>query len=112
MTIKTKIFSVFLLFSFLIGLSQQQEIDSLKRILEASENDIEKSQVLNQISDLYKSQNPVLMMDFANQALELSQKIKNRKEEATAYLNLGNSQIISGNYPKAFEYFTQCQCTD
>src|SRR5690554_3971663 len=109
MTIKTKIFSVFLLFSFLIGLSQQQEIDSLKRILEASENDIEKSQILNQISDLYKTQSPVLMMDFANQALEISQKIKNKEEEANAYLNLGNSQIISGNYPKALEYFTNAK---
>lgn len=106
MTIKTKIFSVFLLFSFLIGLSQQQEIDSLKRILEASENDIEKSQILNQISDLYKTQSPVLMMDFANQALEISQKIKNKEEEANAYLNLGNFQILSGNYPMALEYFT------
>lgn len=106
MTIKTKIFSVFLLFSFLIGLSQQQEIDSLKRILEASENDIEKSQILNQISDLYKTQSPVLMMNFANQALEISQKIKNKEQEANAYLNLGNSQIISGNYPLALEYFT------
>lgn len=109
MTIKTKIFSVFLLFSFLIGLSQQQEIDSLKRILEASENDIEKSQVLNQISDLYKTQSPVLMMNFANQALEISQKIKNKEQEANAYLNLGNSQIISGNYPMALEHFTNAK---
>lgn len=106
MTIQTKLVSIFLLFSFLIGFSQNQEIDSLKRVLEGSKNDIEKSQVLNQISDLYKSQNPVLMMDFANQALEISQKIKNKEEEANAYLNLGNSQVISGNYPLALEYFT------
>lgn len=78
-------------------------------MLKTSKNDIEKSQFLNQISDLYKSQDPVLMMDFANQALEISQNIKDKEEEANAYLNLGNSQIISGNYPMALEYFTNAK---
>ncbi|MDY0089070.1 MAG: tetratricopeptide repeat protein [Flavobacteriaceae bacterium] len=108
---RTNIFSILFLFCFWSIFAQNKEIDSLKQVLETSKNDIEKSQVLNQISDLYKTQNPTLMFDFANQALELSQKIKNRQEEATAYLNLGNSQIISGNYPKALEYFTNAKNT-
>lgn len=111
MTSRTNIFSILFLFSFWSVFAQNKEIDSLKQVLETSKNDIEKSQVLNQISDLYKTQSPTLMFDFANQALELSQKIKNRQEEATAYLNLGNSQIISGNYPKALEYFTYAKNT-
>lgn len=86
--------------------AQHQEIDSLKSILETSKNDIEKSRVLNQISDAYKTKDVSLMMNFANQALEISQKIKNREEEANAYLNLGNSQIIAGNYPVALENFS------
>jgi hypothetical protein len=99
MTSKTKLFLMFFLFSFISVFAQHKEIDSLKKLLKTSKNDIEKSQFLNQISDLYKSQDPVLMMDFANQALEISQNIKDKEEEANAYLNLGNSQIISGNYP-------------
>jgi len=109
MTSKTKIFLVFSLFSFISVFSQSKEIDSLKKLLETSKNDIEKSQILNQVSDLYKTQNPILMMDFANQALEISQKIKNKNEEANAFLNLGNSQIISGNYPMALEYFVNAK---
>lgn len=89
--------------------SQSKEIDSLKQVLHTSKNDIEKTSVLNQISDLYKTQSPDLMIDFANQALELSQKIKHKNEEANAYLNLGNSQIISGNYPRSLEYFTNAK---
>ena len=109
MTSKTKLFLMFFLFSFITVFAQHKEIDSLKKLLETSKNDIEKSQLLNHISDLYKTQNPDLMFDFANRALELSQKIKNKHEEANAYLNLGNSQIISGNYPKALEYFTNAK---
>ena len=110
MTSKINILSILFLLSFINVFSQNKEIDSLKNILDTSnKNDIQKSQLLNQISDLYKTQNPTLMIDFANQALELSQKIKNKQEEANAYLNLGNSQIISGNYPKALEYFTNAK---
>ena len=109
MTSKTKLFLVFSLFSFISVFAQHKEIDSLKKLLETSKNDIEKSRLLNQVSDLYKTHNPVLMMDFANQALEISQNIKDKEEEANAYLNLGNSQIISGNYPMALEYFTKAK---
>lgn len=109
MTSRINIFSILFLVSFFGVFAQNKEIDSLKQILDTSKNDIEKTQILNQISDLYKSENPVLMMDFANQALELSQKTQNKHEEATAYMNLGNSQIISGNYPRALEYFTDAK---
>lgn len=109
MTNKIKFLSILFLLSFCGVFAQSKEIDSLKQILNTSKNDIEKSQLLNQISDLYKTQSPSLMFDFANQALELSQKIKNRNEEANAYLNLGNSQIISGNYSKSLEYFTKAK---
>lgn len=109
MTSKINILSILFLISFVGVFAQHREIDSLKQILDTSKNDIEKTQILNQISDLYKTQNPDLMFDFANRALELSQKIKNKNEEANAYLNLGNSQIISGNYPKSLEYFSNAK---
>lgn len=109
MTSKINILSILFLISFVGVFAQHREIDSLKQILDTSKNDIEKTQILNQISNLYKTQNPDLMFDFANRALELSQKIKNKNEEANAYLNLGNSQIISGNYPKSLEYFSNAK---
>jgi len=106
MNYKIKLISLLFLFSHLGTWAQHQDTDSLKKLLQNTKNEIEKSQVLNQISDAYKTKDVSLMMNFANQALEISQKIKNREEEANAYLNLGNSQIIAGNYPVALENFS------
>ena len=44
--------------------------------------------------------------EFANKALQLSRKLDNKIEEGNANLNLGNANIIQGNYPKALNYFS------
>jgi tetratricopeptide (TPR) repeat protein len=109
MTNKLNILWTLILFCFSNAFSQSKEIDSLKQLLNTSKNDIEKSHLLNQIADNYKSYDPQLVIDYATQALELSEKIKNRLEQAHAYVNLGNAQIILGNYPKALEYFSNAK---
>src|SRR5690606_39251224 len=109
MTSKLTIIWILILVCFSNAFSQSKEIDSLKQILNTSRNDIEKSQILNQLADSYKSHNPQMVLDYASQALALSEKIKNRLEQAQANVNLGNAQIILGNYPKALEYFTSAK---
>lgn len=98
-----------LCFSSSISFSQNKRIDSLTLVLNRVKNDIDKAQTLNAIADEYKTSNPKLMVEFATKALQLSKKIKFKLAEGNAYLNLGNSNIISGNYPIALQNFTLAQ---
>ncbi|MGC4041357.1 MAG: tetratricopeptide repeat protein [Flavobacterium sp.] len=99
---------------FLLNLSavcwaQNQKTDSLVAVLQKAKNDIDKAKLLNAIADEYKSGNPKLMADYANQALQLAVRIRFRAAEGTAYLNLGNANIIMGNYPVALHNFSNAQ---
>ncbi|MGV3697476.1 tetratricopeptide repeat-containing sensor histidine kinase [Flavobacterium sp.] len=89
--------------------SQNQTADSLVSVLQKSRNDIDKAKLLNAIADEYKSSDPKLMMQYANQALQLSIRIKFKSAEGNAYLNLGNANIIIGNYPLALQHFSNAQ---
>ncbi|WP_298119810.1 tetratricopeptide repeat protein [Flavobacterium sp.] len=105
---KSKLF-IFIFFITLFANAQNKEIDSLKNVLNQSKNDIDKANVYNLISDNYKTSNPKLMLDYANKALQLSKKINHKEAEGTSYLNIGNANIILGNYSKALENFSQAQ---
>ena len=100
---------LFLCFCSSNSFSQNKRIDSLTLVLNQVKNDIDKVQTLNAIADEYKTSNPKLMADFASKALQLSKKIKFKLAEGNAYLNLGNSNIISGNYSIALQNFTLAQ---
>ena len=102
--------SVFILLSFsVLGWAQNQKIDSLVSVLQKTKNDIDKVKLLNTIADEYKSSDPKLMMQFANKALQLAIKIKFKAAAGNAYLNLGNANIIIGNYPVALRNFSNAQ---
>jgi tetratricopeptide (TPR) repeat protein len=90
-------------------LAQNKTADSLKNVLNKSKSDIEKVQLLNEMADYYKSSNPDLMEEYATKALALAKKINYKAEEATALLNLGIVNIISGDYPKALDFFSQAK---
>ncbi len=102
---KTK--TLLYLFLFLsIGIQAQDKVmDSLQSELKKAKNDIDKTKALNAIADQYKYSDPTKMAEYGNQALQLAKKIKYKVEEGNAYLNLGNSNIILGNYKKALDYF-------
>ncbi|WP_445454259.1 tetratricopeptide repeat-containing sensor histidine kinase [Flavobacterium sp. 25HG05S-40] len=108
-----KIVKILLLFIALISSvtswCQNQTADSLVSVLQKTKNDIDKAKLLNRIADEYKSTDPKLMLHYANQALQLSIRIKFKAAEGNAYQNLGNANIISGNYPKALQHFTNAQ---
>lgn len=106
---KKSIFIYFFLFCFALLHSQTKSIDSLLVVLKQSKNDIDKTQNLNAIANEYKTSDPKLMMDYATKALQLSQKIQYKLEEGYADLNLGNANIILGNYLEALKYFATAQ---
>ncbi len=106
---KFKLILLLLLFGSLFAHSQSKRIDSLLLVLHQTKNDIDKAKTLNALSDEYKTSDPKQMVAYAEKALELSKKIKFRIAEGNAYLNLGNSSIIAGNYPKAIKYFSMAQ---
>ena len=99
----------FLLIVFTVCSAQNKTIDSLKVVLQKTKNDIDKAQLLNAIADEYKSSDPKLLLQYANQALQLSTKIRYKLAEGNAYLNIGTANIISGNYPVALQNFSNAQ---
>ncbi len=89
--------------------SQEATVDSLQQVLKNSKDDIQTTQVLNQLASAYQDFNPNLLEEYAKRALVLARKIDFTLEEGTALLNLGNAEIISGNYAKALENFQNAQ---
>ncbi|HEX8269481.1 MAG TPA: tetratricopeptide repeat protein [Flavobacterium sp.] len=87
----------------------QSKADSLVSILPKAKNDIDKANLLNAIADEFKSSDPVQVHSYASRALALSRKIKYPLAEGNALLNLGNSNIILGNYPEALTHFLAAQ---
>lgn len=108
MNIKSVVICFFMLFCVL-SYSQEKTIDSLKKVLNHSKNDIDRAELLNAIASEYMSGDPKQMRDYANKALDLSKKIKYRIEEGNSYLNLGNVNVILGNYPLALDNFSKAQ---
>lgn len=95
---------IFLLFTIFLS-AQNKVLDSLAVVLSQTTNLPKRTQLLNKISDSYKTSDPNAMQKFASEALELAKKTNNTKEEVLAYQNLGTSHIILGDYRKAIQYF-------
>lgn len=95
---------IFTLSLFLIP-AQNTGVDSLIHALHQTTDVSLKTELLNTISDAYKSSDPDAMQKYAHKALVNAKKIHNGKEEAKALQNLGTSYIILGNYNDALKYF-------
>lgn len=106
---KRHVLLVFLLLLSAMVSAQERSVDSLMTALSKSKNDIEKVDLINAVSDAYKTSDAAKMREFASKALDLSRKIKYKAAEGNALLNLGNSNVISGDYAKALEYFASAQ---
>jgi tetratricopeptide (TPR) repeat protein len=106
---RKSILLLFALFCMLPALSQQKTLDSLKTALSRSRNDIDRAQLLNSVSAEYRQTDAKQMIQYAEKALVLSKKIKYTLAEGDAQLNLGNANIILGNYPEALRHFSDAQ---
>jgi tetratricopeptide (TPR) repeat protein len=102
---RTKIFLYLFLIVSTIVQAQDKVMDSLQNELKKAKNDIDKTMVLNAIADQYKYSDPNKMAEYGNKALQLAKKINYKVEEGNAYLNIGTSKIILGDYKKALDDF-------
>ena len=80
---------------------QKAKIDSLKRVVKATKIDTSRATLYNQIADEYKVINPDSTAVFALKASTLSKQKKFEFGYATSFINLGNANIILGDYKKA-----------
>ncbi|MGX7668061.1 tetratricopeptide repeat-containing sensor histidine kinase [Flavobacterium pedocola] len=108
MRIKQCAFLLVILFSAYVS-GQNKKADSLLAVVRKTENDIDKAKLYNAIAVEYGADDPKQMQDYAEKALQLSQKIKFRLEEGRAYLNKGNASIIVGNYEQALFSFSNAK---
>lgn len=102
-------FIYLLLFTSVALFAQNKTIDSLILVLKKSNNDIDKVNTLNLLSDNYKTSDAKKMFQYGNQALVLARKINFKIAEGNALLNIGNSKIIEGDYKLALENFQKAQ---
>jgi tetratricopeptide (TPR) repeat protein len=102
---RTKILLYLFLIIATVVQAQDKVLDSLQNELKKAKNDIDKTIVLNAIADQYKYSDPTKMAEYGNQSLQLAKKIKYKVEEGNAYLNIGTSNIILGDYKKALDNF-------
>ena len=107
--IKSKYFLLLFIFCSAISFSQSKKIDSLVSAINKSQNDIDKAQLYNAIADEFKTSNPKKMVQYANAALQLSQRIKYKLSEGNAHLNIGVANIILGNYSVSLDNFSKAQ---
>ncbi len=101
--------TVVVFFFFASAFAQETVVDSLQKVLKNSNDDIEKAMLLNQLASAYQESNPKLLKEYAEKALVISEKIDFTLAKGTALLNLGNSSIISGNYPQSLTHFQNAQ---
>ena len=89
--------------------SQNKKIDSLTTVLNSAKTDIDKAQLFNAIADEYKTSDPKKMLQFAKNALQLSQKINYITAQGNSFLNIGVANIILGNYKISLDNFSKAQ---
>ncbi len=100
------ILSISFLFVF-SSLSAQFKInkDSLIKVINNNNEDIETTNALNQLAKYYFDINIDSAVIFGEKAFELSKKLSYQKGIADSRRNIGRAYTISGNYGKSFDYF-------
>jgi adenylate cyclase len=82
-------------------------IDSLQTISKTAKQDTIKANILYELSKIYSGNNPDKAMDYAKQALELSEKLGYKKEIGNAYNSMGVMSRNKGDYPLALEFLNK-----
>lgn len=100
---------ILLFFGLGSAFAQNRAADSIQKILKSEHNEVNRVHLLNALSDAYKPSMPEKMRQFGQQALELSQKIDDKKGQGDAYINLGNSFVLQSDYRKALTLFQKAK---
>jgi len=85
--------------------SNNPKIDSLLLLSTTEKSIPNKAKLLNQIAEEYLETNPDKMLYYASQSLEVALKSKDPKYICLSYQNIGNANIMLGNYKAALESF-------
>ncbi len=107
MKIKFILFFLFLCVNSVF--TQTTVTDSLLSEIKKSKTSKSKSELYNELANAFKTIDGNKVVVYAEKALELSKKDNNKVEEGFAYLNLGNGNIILGNYSSALDYFSKAK---
>ena len=99
-----------LLFQFLF--SQNSKIDSLHALLKTDKEDTNKVNHLNKLFGDYIYSSPDTALNYAQQALKLSEKINWKKGIANSFGNLGVCYRLKADYPKALDYYLKALMID
>lgn len=98
-----------LLNSPLIHIFAQQPdvIDSLIKKLGQTEDGLDKIKIFNGLSREYRFSYPDTCIFYAEQSLQLAQKLSYKKGQAHSLENLGNAHQMKGMYAEALQYYFQ-----
>lgn len=79
--------------------------DELEKRLPSAKEDTNKVNLLNDITWQYTKSNTGKAMNYAQEALALSKKLKFESGTARTHLNLGNLNFVLGDYPKSLDHY-------
>ncbi len=85
---------------------QKHLVDSLKKQLEAAEK-TEKIDVYIELSRIHLNLSLVAALNFAEQALQLSQELNDKKGKADALNRKGNVYFLLAEYQKSLEFYLE-----
>lgn len=83
--------------------SVASDIDSLLLQLKSGRQD-QRHIVLNDLAFLYRLNDPQKTVEYATQALEISERLRDIGEQLNAYSNLGLGHRYMGNYKEALKF--------
>lgn len=87
--------------------SQKNTIDSLTKVLEKTNNDTLKINVMLRISSEYKGYNNDLAIKYAKEAYSIAKSLNASVSVIEALIHIGNSYYYKSDYEKAVTYYIQ-----
>ncbi len=97
--------SLLLLNHALVWANDQMKLDSLKVQLKHAEKDGDKIRTLWTLSDFYWSDDIRMAIQYAEEALQLAQKIGDDRLEGISYEKIGNTLLLSGDHSAALKNY-------
>jgi len=105
-TLKIFLLTLFLGIVFSAQAQNQNKIDSLMNALKTAKEDTNKVNTLNTLSkEDWQTSYYEEAKKYAEEALQLSEKIKYKKGIANASHNMGTAYDYQGNYPEALKNY-------
>ena len=85
------------------GHAQISEADSLRKVLEATNEDTSRVWLLLKMARVFEYSKPDTAMFYARQAVQLAQEIYFEKGESKSLDEIAYLLMLTGNYPKALQ---------